>query len=358
MNCELEHKIFSVERSGFEKLAVEVFHFQYENNSIYRKYCKVIHADIKTIDRLEKIPFLPIQFFKTYPVKTTDFKPQVIFESSGTTSTKPLAEGNDLTGLDVHRSTHHIKDISLYRKSFLSTFERFYGPITDLCVIGLLPSYLERQHSSLVFMVNELLQRSQHAQSGFYVHQHRRLKQVLQELEMEKQKTMLIGVTFALLDFAEKYPGPLMHTTVMETGGMKGRRKELTREEVHALLKDAWGLSTIHSEYGMTELLSQAYSSGDGIFCCPPWMRIMIRQEDDPFVIRQDGNGVINVIDLANIYSCCFIATDDIGKVYPDRGFEVAGRIDNSDIRGCSLMSPAPFNANSESTPDGQVVIG
>jgi hypothetical protein len=213
----------------------------------------------------------------------------------------------------------------------------FYGPINEWCILGLLPSYLERKNSSLVYMVNRLIELSEHPQSDFYLYEYEKLFAVINELEKRGQKTLLIGVTFALLEFAEKFSLPLKHTTIMETGGMKGRREELVREEVHKILKRSFRVSAIHSEYGMTELLSQAYSKGDGIFYCPPWMKTIIRDEEDPFKIK-NGSGILNVIDLANIYSCSFIATDDLGKIYPDGSFEVLGRIDNSDIRGCSLL--------------------
>jgi hypothetical protein len=239
-----------------------------------------------------------------------------------------------------------VKDIDIYKESFTKSFELFYGPVTNWCVIGLLPSYLERKNSSLIYMVDELIKKSSHPQSGFYLHEHEKLYPVLQSLENAKQKTILFGVTFALLDFAEKYPLPLQHTIIMETGGMKGRREEMIRREVHDILQKSFHAPVIHSEYGMTELLSQAYSKGNGIFHCPPWMKVLVRDDEDPLTIRELSlspspgpvAGAINVIDLANIYSCSFIATDDAGKLYQDGSFEVLGRIDNSDLRGCSLM--------------------
>lgn len=220
----------------------------------------------------------------------------------------------------------------------MKAFELFYGPVSEWCIIGLLPSYLERSNSSLVVMADELIRRSGHASSGFYLYEHEKLAGVLQDLESKHQKTLLIGVTFGLLDFAEQFPMPLKHTIIMETGGMKGRREEMTRQEVHDILKKAFQLDAIHSEYGMTELLSQGYSTGEGIFLTPPWMKVSVRLEDDPLDVRSSGTGIINVIDLANIYSCCFIATEDVGRVYENGSFEVQGRVDNSDIRGCSLM--------------------
>lgn len=324
MNCEYEDKIFSTDEAHFEELAVDLFHFQYEHNPVYNQYVNSLPIVGRTIRSLAQIPFLPIQCFKTHTIKTTAFEPQAVFESSGTTQTI--------------NSRHYVKHLDLYKQSFLTAFGQFYGPVQDYCVIGLLPSYLERRHSSLVVMVDELIRQSGHAASGFYLYEHEKLHSLLQELEAKGQKTILIGVTFALLDFAEKFPLPLKHTIVMETGGMKGRREEITRQQVHDILKAAFGLPAIHAEYGMTELLSQAYSTGAGILHCPPWMKALVREEDDPFAIRQEGSGILNVIDLANIYSCSFIATEDVARVYDDGSFEVQGRMDNSDIRGCSLM--------------------
>lgn len=255
---------------------------------------------------------------------TGDFKPAVIFESSGTTGTAG--------------SRHYVRDTSMYEESFTRCFEMFYGPVQDWCIIALLPSYLERKNSSLVYMTEKLVRKSNHPQSGFYLDEFEKLSAALAGLEQMKQKTLLIGVTFALLDFCEKFPQELRHTIVMETGGMKGRREELIRDEVHGILKKAFGLQSIHSEYGMTELMSQAYSDGDGIFSCPPWMKILIRDEEDPFAVKTDGRGIINVVDLANINSCSFIATDDAGRLNHNGTFEVLGRADGSDLRGCSLM--------------------
>jgi phenylacetate-coenzyme A ligase PaaK-like adenylate-forming protein len=329
MICEHEDKVFSVDKDGFESLALEIYRFQFQHNPIYREYAKTVGKVGDAVKTLTDIPYLPVGFFKWQKVCTTYYEPEAIFESSGTTQTI--------------NSRHFIKDLSLYRQSFLQGFELFYGPVNDWCIIGLLPSYLERKNSSLVVMVDELVQQSHHPQSGFYLYEHDKLAATLQQLEAAGQKTMLIGVTFALLDFAETFPMSLQHTTIMETGGMKGRRREMTRPEVHEILQHAFGVKSIHSEYGMTELLSQAYSFGNGLFQTPPWMKILVRQDDDPFDVRTTGSGVINVVDLANIYSCSFIAVDDIGKVFPDGSFEVQGRTDNSDIRGCSLMVADPF---------------
>jgi hypothetical protein len=329
MNCELHDKIFNIGAGDFERTALEVFLCQYNDNLLYRSFVDALHIDPLQVNSVASIPFLPIGFFKTHEVVRGCFEPELVFESSGTTQT-----GN---------SRHLVRKASTYRESFLKGFSTFYGPPPEWCIIGLLPSYLERKNSSLVLMVNDLVAASGHNESGFYLYEHEKLAAVLAKNEKEQQKTLLIGVTFALLDFAERFKKPLRHTIVMETGGMKGRRKEITREEVHAILKKAWRLSSIHSEYGMTELLSQAYSPGEGLFACPPWMRVVIRDEDDPLTTKfpqfsKPASGLINVIDLANIDSCPFIATDDIGRLYGDNSFEVLGRMDSSDVRGCSLM--------------------
>ena len=319
---QLEKDIFG--GSALPGLALEIFRFQYAHNPLYRSWVDTLGVRPGTVQALSEIPFLPVGFFKTGEVRTTDFVPQVVFESSGTTGTGG--------------SRHEVKDLQLYKKSFTLGFRHFYGPVQDYCIIGLLPAYLERSNSSLVVMVHELIALSGHPDSGFYLYEHEKLHDLLRKLEEKGQKTLLIGVTFALLDFAEKYSLQLKHTIVMETGGMKGRRKEITRPELHAFLGQKLGLKTIHAEYGMTELLSQAYSSGEGRLYCPPWMRVLVRKEDDPLDVSEKGEGLLNIIDLANIYSCSFIAVDDIGRIYDSGGFEVSGRVDNSDIRGCSLM--------------------
>ncbi len=321
---EFVNNIFSVTPQTFTQFALEVFHYQYQNNSVYRNWVNALGVHYSSVQSINDIPCMPVSFFKSHQVTTGEFKAQVIFESSGTTQTI--------------NSRHFIKDADLYRQSFIKGFERFYGDVKDWCIIGLLPSYLERSGSSLVMMVDELIKLSGHAESGFYLYEFDKLASVLKQLESRQQKTLLIGVTFALLDFAEQFPMTLEHTTVMETGGMKGRRKEMIRSEVHEILTQRLGADKIHSEYGMTELLSQGYSDGDGIFRTVPWMKILLRDEDDPLRIKQEGRGLINVIDLANVYSCSFIATDDVGTLFEDGSFEVLGRFDNSDIRGCSLM--------------------
>ena len=328
---DFKNRVFAASSADFNALAVELFNFQYVNNSIYRQYCNALSIEPDSVNNIEKIPFLPISFFKSHRVTTTDFEPQCLFESSGTTQSV--------------NSKHFIKEISIYKKSFLTAFEKFYGPAGKICILGLLPSYLERENSSLVMMVGELIKKSNYKQSGFYLHDYEKLHHTLINNEKLKIPTLLIGVSYALLDFAEGYGLQLGHTIIMETGGMKGRREEMTREELHGCLQKNLGINFVHSEYGMTELLSQAYSIGSGIFSCPAWMKILIRGADDPFYVQEAASvlkpttGLVNVIDLTNIYSCCFIATDDIGRLYPDGGFEILGRMDNSDIRGCSLLA-------------------
>ena len=313
------------ETVSFDEKMKQVWNYQYQNNKIYNEWCSLMNCNSQTEQSFTNLPFLPISFFKTHKVISGTYIPEAIFESSGTTTTV--------------NSQHFVKDISLYSQSFTHCFEMFYGNIKQWCIIGLLPSYLERKNSSLVVMVDALIKTSSNADSGFYLYEFEIVKELLIKLEKQNQKTLLIGVTFALLDLAEQFHLKLQHTAVMETGGMKGRRKELTREELHVQLEKSFGVNAIHSEYGMTELLSQAYSKGNGRFYCPPWMKILVRDEDDPVIVKEQGRGIINVIDLANIDSCSFIATDDAGIVYEDGGFEVLGRVDNSDIRGCSLLA-------------------
>lgn len=310
---------------SFEEKALYLFSYQYQYNPVYKSWCHLLNRSPQTVKEIHEIPFLPVSFFKTHRIMAGTFQTDIVFESSGTTQS--------------NTSNHYIKHIDIYRQSFNTCFEHFYGPVNGLCIIGLLPSYLERGHSSLVFMVEELIQLSTHPYSGFYLYEQEKLHRVLLHLEQQKQNVLLIGVTFALLDFAEKYPLRLEHTTIMETGGMKGRRKELLRQEVHEILCRQFQIKAVHSEYGMTELLSQAYSKGAGVFTCPHWMKVLVRDENDPLAVIKAGKGLLNIIDLANIYSCPFIAVDDAGTVYTDGSFEVAGRSDNSDLRGCSLLS-------------------
>ena len=332
MDGKWNHKIFSVNEESFSSVALGIFRFQYANNPVYKAYVQALAIDPGKIDSVYDIPFLPISFFKTHKICTTLFEPQAVFESSGTTGQAT--------------SRHYINDPDLYEESFGKGFERQYGKMKEWCIIGLLPSYLERKNSSLIYMVNKMIGESECRESGFYLNEYAALKKILTGLENRKQKTLLIGVTFALLDFAEQFQFPLYNTIIMETGGMKGRRKEMIREEVHNELKRAFSISTVHSEYGMTELLTQAYSKGNGIFECPPWMKVLVRDEDDPLNLQKpangitqiEGRGVLNVIDLANIWSCSFIATEDAGKVFEDGSFEVQGRVDSSDIRGCNLL--------------------
>lgn len=319
------NNLFEVNAANFNMAAHEAFRFQYENNVIYQSFCKALKIDMEKVPTDQQIPFLPVGFFKTHNVVSTNFQPEAVFESSGTSQTI--------------QSKHAVKSLALYEDSFFNGFELQYGNPENWCFLGLLPSYLERSHSSLVYMVKRLMEESQHLSNGFYLNEFDKLYSTLKLLETNGQQTMLIGVTFGLLDFAEKYQLNCYNTTIMETGGMKGRREELTREEIHQLLKKSFGVKTIHSEYGMTELLSQAYSTGDGLFHCPPWMKVLVRDEDDPLLLHTSGKGAINIIDLANLYSCCFIATDDVGEVYEDGSFRVLGRMDNSDIRGCSLLA-------------------
>ena len=323
--------IFSANEQTFEDYALRIFLYQYTNNDIYRSFCRATHRGPHTVKSMKDIPFLPIAFFKTHPVVSGNFTPEVEFESSGTSGSV--------------NSIHKIKDSRLYRESFLRGFRRLYGAPSEYCILGLLPSYLERQHSSLVYMVKELIDLGEKKSSGFYLYNYKKLKSVLEENESRGQKSLLIGVTYALLDFAEECSMKLRYSIVMETGGMKGRREEITRNQVHVKLRERLGLTDVHSEYGMTELLSQAYSKAGGRFQTPPWMKVLVRSEDDPFQLSLHPDvettakaGVINIIDLANLHSCSFIATDDIGILLPDGSFEVLGRLDNSDIRGCGLM--------------------
>ncbi|RNC87781.1 MAG: acyl transferase [Winogradskyella sp.] len=317
--------IFNISSEAeFNRLALEVFRFQFENNPVYRSFCDLLYkhpADIKTV---EDIPFLPIQFFKSHAVLSTKNSIEKTFTSSGTTG--------------ITTSKHHVTDLAIYVESFRKGFQHFYGNIEDYTILALLPSYLERDGSSLIYMVDHLIKSSNKPDSGFYLDNLSQLAQNLNELDSQGQKTLLIGVSFALLDLVETFQFNLEQTIIMETGGMKGRRKELIRAELHAILKQGFGVEFIHSEYGMTELLSQAYSMGNGIFECPPWMKILIRDTEDALSIQNTNKtGGINVIDLANINSCSFIATQDLGKVH-NNTFEILGRFDNSDIRGCNLM--------------------
>lgn len=318
--------IFSISNNKqFEKIALKVFRFQYDNNSVYREFCEFLNVEKQDVKSIEQIPFLPIQFFKSHEVLSNQEKIQETFTSSGTTG--------------MATSRHLVTDISLYEESYRKGFSQFYGNIENYAVLALLPSYLDREGSSLIYMVDDLIKLSNHPESGFYLNNYDELIQKLLELDASGENIILIGVTYALLDLIEKQHFQLKNTIIMETGGMKGKRKEMIREELHELLCKGFGVDAIHSEYGMTELLSQAYSLGNGIFECPNWMQILIRDTEDALSYVDNGKtGGINVIDLANINSCSFIATQDLGKKQPNNSFEVLGRFDNSDIRGCNLM--------------------
>jgi phenylacetate-coenzyme A ligase PaaK-like adenylate-forming protein len=321
-------KIFSIRsKTEFDTLALEVFQLQYTSNSVYKSYVNTLGIDIQNIKAIQDIPFLPVSFFKTYEIICGDKKEyEKMFYSSTTSSSIP--------------SKHFVKECSIYTESFRRCFNQFYGNIKDYCVLALLPSYLEREGSSLVYMAEDLIKTSGHTKSGFYMHNYDELIETLTQLEKQGQKVLLLGVTYALLKLAEESPMSLRSTVIMETGGMKGKREELPKQEVHALLQKAFGMKHIHSEYGMTELLSQAYSKGGGVFNAPPWMQIGIRDIYDPLKVQfKSGSGAINIIDLANINSCAFIATDDVGHLNKNGSFEITGRIDYSDMRGCNLMA-------------------
>jgi phenylacetate-coenzyme A ligase PaaK-like adenylate-forming protein len=321
----LKNQIFNIKTEHeFNEIALEIFKYQYLNNMVYQEFCKHLSINPKAITTVNQIPFLPIEFFKTHIIKTGEFVEQIVFLSSGTTSQR--------------QSQHYVKDVTLYEKSYTKAFQQFYGNIEDYCVLALLPSYMEREGSSLIFMVDDLIKKSKHSESAFFLNKESEMIDLLQNMVKNHQKTILFGVSFALLDLAEKHNIDLNNVIIMETGGMKGRRKELTREELHRIYKNSFNVSEIHSEYGMTELLSQAYSKGEGVFRTPNWMKILIRDINDPFnIIEENRTGGINVIDLANIDSCSFIATQDLGKI-TNKGFEVLGRFDNSDLRGCNLL--------------------
>jgi hypothetical protein len=325
MNAKQPVDIFNVNIKNFESAALEMFHYQCQNNAVYSSYVARQPLKRQNPANTLSIPFLPVSFFKTHQVVAFVGNPDEVFTSSGT------------TGLVTSR--HFVKQRSIYEQSFIQCFRQFYGHPAQYAFLCLLPSYLERSGSSLIYMAEKLIQLSGDADSGFFLKAEGQLEQILKRRESEGKKSFLLGVTFALLDFASASSVELKNTIVMETGGMKGRRLELTRQELHDALKQIFGIGTIHSEYGMTELLSQAYSSGGGIYRCPPWMKVFVRDEDDPFTVRQTGTGLLCLVDLANMYSCSFIEIADIGTVFHDGSFEVLGRIDNSDIRGCSLLT-------------------
>ena len=320
------YSIFDIKSEiSFKKKTLEIFKFQFDNNNVYRSFCELLCKHPSEINDINDIPFLPIDFFKTKAVITSNSNIQQTFTSSGTTGSKT--------------SKHHVKDLKLYENSFIKGFEQFYGSINNYTILGLLPSYLERDGSSLVYMVNTMIEKSNSPKSGFYLKDLEKLRDTIFELESKKEKTLLIGVSYALLDLIESYEFKLEHTIIMETGGMKGNRKEMVKSELHSILKKGFGVEHIHGEYGMTEMLSQAYSKRDGFFSTANWMKVLIRDPEDNMTILTNGKcGGINIIDLANIHSCSFIATQDLGKLHSNGLFELLGRFDQSDIRGCNLM--------------------
>jgi phenylacetate-coenzyme A ligase PaaK-like adenylate-forming protein len=325
MDLSLINKVFTTKNENFAETVWEVFKFQAANVVPYKNYIQYLGINPSGINQISQIPFLPISFFKSQNIIAQNLAPQQTFLSSSTTG--------------KGQSKHHVADISIYETAFTQGFKLQYGNPSDYCILALLPSYLERTGSSLVYMANRLITKSKHPNSGFYLDEWDKLANVLQQNEEQGQKTLLLGVSFALLDFVALHPMQLKHTIVMETGGMKGRRKELTRFELHKILKEGFGVNEIHSEYGMTELFSQAYAKKEGRFVCPPWMKVYTRPADDPFGYTDFGKtGALNIIDLANIYSCSFIETEDLGRVYDDGSFEVLGRMDFSEVRGCNTM--------------------
>jgi phenylacetate-coenzyme A ligase PaaK-like adenylate-forming protein len=327
MRAGFRERIFGIGNAGeFETLAIEIFRYQAQSNPVYKEFIKGLGKDPGTVNKITEVPFLPIEFFRTHKVLTGSDAPVCVFESSGTTG--------------ISTSRHYVTDTAIYEESFLKTFRLFYGAPEDLFIAALLPSYLERENSSLVYMADKLIKLSTENGSSFFLNDHISLLGALEKSRNKGIKSMLLGVSFALLDLAEKYSPDLSGIIVAETGGMKGRRREMTRSELHSVLKEKFNISKIHSEYGMTELLSQAWSEGEGIYNCPPWMKILLREINDPLSVSEEAGitGGINIIDLANINSCSFIAAGDLGKLLPGGGFEVLGRFDNSDIRGCNLL--------------------
>jgi len=318
--------LLNLSLQNFERTAINLYHYQYEHNELYRGYNEALKINPTQIHRLEQIPFLPISFFKSHQVKCfAGLQEEVIFDSSGTSGMIP--------------SKHYVLDSTLYNEVSFFGFEQVYGAAKDWVILALLPSYLERKTSSLVHMAKMLMDKSGHEENGFYLNEYAALYQKLMELSGQHKKVLLLGVTFALLDFAEQYPMDLNGVVVMETGGMKGRQAEWTRAQVHEFLTKQWRIPNVHSEYGMTELLSQAYAPSQGVFHPIPTMKVLIRELDDPLETKPYGNGVLNVIDLANVHSCAFIATEDLGKVNADGSFEVLGRMDFAALRGCSLLA-------------------
>ena len=325
MLSTLINKIFKISNDhDFNDVALKVFKYQYDNIPIYQDYVKLKNVSKNDVTHFSEIPFLPIQFFKTHPVVNDVNKIEKIFLSSGTTKSS--------------RSKHYIKNLEIYKQSFLKGFKNNYGNPNEWIILALLPSYLEQGDSSLIYMVDQLIKMSQNENSRYIDLKNDNIESSLNKLKSEK--VLLIGVSYALLDLAEIIPSSLNRWTIMETGGMKGRRKEIIRDELHLILKKAFDVDCIHSEYGMSELLSQAYSLKDGLFSTPKWMKVIIRDLEDPFnKIEDSSSGGINIIDLANIFSCSFIETQDIGKKNANEKFEVLGRSDHSEIRGCNLLT-------------------
>ena len=321
----VSHSIFNITSAKeFEQKALEIFRFQADNCIVYRDFIRFLNVAVDKVNSIEMIPFLPIQFFKTHKIISNSAAIKQVFLSSGTT-------GN--------QSSHFVTDTSLYEESYQKGFAHFYGNIEEYTILALLPSYLERKGSSLIYMVDDLIKKSKNSKSGFFLENTQKMMRIIQNQSKTDKKLLILGVSYALLDLVESQQFDLKDAIVMETGGMKGRRKELVREELHEILCNGFGTTKIHSEYGMTELLSQAYSKGDGVFECPPWMQILIRDTEDALTLLPNGKtGGINVIDLANINSCSFIATQDLGKRTSTTQFEILGRFDNSDIRGCNLL--------------------
>ncbi len=324
MNNDLS--VFDIKSANdFEKKALQIFQYQAKNNKVYKRFLQYLKINPEEITQIKKIPFLPIQFFKDYQVVSTNPPFEAVFKSSGTTG--------------MMRSKHFVKDLKLYEQSFLKGFEYFYGYVKNYTILALLPSYIEQGNSSLVYMIDYLIKKTGKDNSGFYLNNISDLAKILENLNQKGEQVLLIGVSYALLDLVDQYQFSLKNTIIMETGGMKGRRKEMLREELHQHLMKGFGVSEIHSEYGMTELLSQSYSIGQGVFQSPPWQKVLIRDTEDPFMYLPHGKtGGINVIDLANMNSCSFIATQDLGKLHLDGKFEILGRFDDSDIRGCNLL--------------------
>ena len=325
MSDNKQNNIFTINNNkNFEQKALEIFRFQAKNCLVYSDFISFLKVDVNAVKSLKDIPFLPIQFFKTHQIVANQNPIQQTFLSSGTGGIQ---------------SQHFVTDISLYEESYRKGFQHFHGDIEDYTVLALLPSYLERNGSSLIYMVDDLIKKSKNSESGFFLENTQKLTKIIQNHSKNDKKLLILGVTYALLDLVEKQKFNLKDAIIMETGGMKGRRKEMIREELHQILCDGFGVEKIHSEYGMTELLSQAYSEGNGVFETPNWMKILVRDTEDALTLLPNGKtGGINVIDLANINSCSFIATQDLGKVHVNGTFEILGRFDNSDIRGCNLM--------------------